>query len=403
MNIYKKNITIVMSCILILTGLLLLKKKKGFSKPTGTENLPTSEITDPSSKYFHAFQNSENTTEKIDSEFAVDIEQVIEDYSEWAKYPPDSRPLLSSHADVLNPRAIPVSIQSMPVFKNGQIMDSGSSCQLQPEFHTVTEGKSLRIFLSCYQTGTDKRQKIKIDSTMIEGKAGKNLFVPPSISGNDSGFDGDVLAGDLTYTFHFRPRSSDWGDMNFSVHFYIEGDNLKAKHTLTHHFFSSPIAPAKFTGKFSDRILEGSLFIDIELQVIEPGRYTIEANLMSESEEPIGYARKDQKLLGGKQIVSLQYFGKVIVTARESGPYKLTNVRGTLNTDVIQEEMLTKSPEEVDRMLSKITDDRPKHKTIPYFEGSYFTGEYQWNEFDSKDYDSLEKRQRLADLKMLRK
>ncbi len=339
----------------------------------------------------------------LNSDFEVDIEEVIEDYSEWSKYPPNSRPLRLTHVDVLNPRIIPVSIQEMPMIQKGEIKNSGYSCHLQPEYHTVTESMFLNIFLSCYQSNTDRKQKLKIDTTKIEGRAGKNRFYPPTVSGNDAGFEGDRIAKDMIYTFQFRPQQSDWGDMSLTVQFFIEGDPNKNKYTLTHHFFSSPVAPAKFTGKFFDRIDEGSLLVDVEVQVNEPGIYTIEANLMSENEEPIGYSRSDKKLTGGKQIITLQFFGKIIASSRESGPYKLTNVRGTLNTDVIQDDLLTKSPAEVDRILSKISDDRPKHKTIPYFEGTYTTEAYTLGEFSDKDYDSPEKRQRLADLKMLRK
>lgn len=403
MKINKKNLIILLSGSFILCLFLIINKDKIVENKINAKEKGSFGIQDPSSSYYDSFQNSDYSNGKIDTNFAVDIEQVIEDYSEWAKYPPDSRPLLSSHEDVLNPRLIPVTIQVMPKLLKGEVKDSGYSCRLQPEYHTVTEGMSLRIFLTCYKSGTDKKQKINIDSTVIEGRAGKNLFKPPSLSGNDSGLDGDVLRDDLIYTFHFRPRTSDWGDMNFSVHFYIDGDVSKTKHTLSQHFFSSPIAPARFTGKFFDRIENGSLLIEIELQVFEPGKYTIEANLMTDTDEPIGYARKDQKLFSGKQIITLQYFGKIIGSSRESGPYKLTNVRGILNTDVIQEEMLSQSPEEVDRMLNKISDDRPKHKTIPYYNEIYLTANYDLNEFDSKDYDSPEKRQRLADLKMLRK
>lgn len=404
MNRKQKTILLLSGIVIILCVIFLYNKnqKSPFGNPAPQTASDPYRLEDPS------LQIPENSSllegsQYPNSDFDVDIEQVIEDYSEWSKYPPNSRPLRLSHVDVLNPRIIPVSIQEMPMIQKGEIKNSGYSCHLQPEYHTVTESMLLNIFLSCYQSNTDRKQKLIIDNTKIEGRAGKNLFYPPNISGNDAGFEGDKIANDLRYTFQFRPRLSDWGDMNLTVQFFIVGDPNKIKYTLTHHFFSSPIAPAIFTGKFLDRIDEGSLFVDVEVQVKEPGIYTIEANLMSESEEPIGYSRSDKKLTGGKQMISLQFFGKIIASSRESGPYIVTNVRGSLNTDVIQEDLLTKSPAEVDRILSKISDDRPKHKTIPYFEGTYATAAYSLGEFSDKDYDSPEKRQRLADLKMLRK
>ncbi len=397
----KKKIYLGISISLICFGILFFNLD-GNEKST-TNKSSYQSLRDPYLVFTEDTSAYGNSETNVANDFSVDIEQVIQDYSEWSIYPPDSRPLKTSHVDVLEPRVIPVSVQEMPVLESGKIKKSGYSCHMQPEYHTVVEGQNLRIFLSCYITGTDKKQKISIETTKLEGRAGKNLFYPPNLSGNDSGFEGDKSAGDLIYTFLFRPRTTDWGDMSFTVQFFINGESSKNKHSLTHHFFSSPIAPAKFTGKFSDRIEDGSMFVDVELQVIEPGNYTIEANLMTDTGEPVGYARKDKKLNGGKQIVTLEYFGKVIVSARESGPYQLTNIRGILNTDVIQEDLLTKSPAEVDKLLNKIVDDRPKHKTIPYFEGVYATNAYNLNEFSDREYDSPEKRQRIADLKMLRK
>ncbi|WP_341830639.1 hypothetical protein [Leptospira yanagawae] len=184
--------------------------------------------------------------------------------------------------------------------------------------------------------------------------------------------------------------------------FQILSDKKNYLYSLTHHFFSSPVAPAKFTGKFDDYTKDGSLFIDFEINVIEKGRYTIEANLLTNQDEPIAYARKNQKLEQGKQNVTLMFFGKAIVKRRESGPYKITFLRGELNTDVIQEDLLLKSPNEVDRILKSIHDDRPKKKVIPLYTGPIETKVYSLSEFSDKHYDSEEKRTRLSELNLIK-
>ncbi|GBF43755.1 hypothetical protein LPTSP2_30580 [Leptospira ellinghausenii] len=333
---------------------------------------------------------------------AVNIEQVIEDYLVWSEYPPDSRPLSESHTDILNPIQIPVTNQSLPIVENGKVIDSGYSCIFQPEHHTVTESLTMRVFLSCNRTGKIEKERIKLVSSELVGKAGNQSIFPPSIDGNDSGNEGDSKAGDLIYTYRFIPRFTDWGDFYLTTKFQISSDPKNQIHTLTHHFFSSPVAPAKFTGKFDDYIKDGSLSIDFELNVVEKGRYTIEANLLTNDDEPIVYARKDQKLEIGKQKVTLLFFGKAIVKRRESGPYKITFLRGELNTDVIQEDLLLKSPSEVDRILKSIHDDRPKKKIIPYYTGSIETKSYSLSEFSEKSYDSEEKRNRLSELNLIK-
>lgn len=396
----KENLFIAgILCIVFYFSYFYFSKHKEGSKETNV----VYSLKDPSYQAWDYLSQGESSGVSQSESFAVDIDQVIEDYLDWAEYPPNSRPLLDSHADILNPKQILVSSQNLPIVENGKIVDSGYSCNFQPEYHTVTENRSMRIFLRCNKTGKMENEKLKLESTEIIGKAGNKTILPPSIDGNDSGMDGDEKNGDFIYTYHFRPRISDWGDFFVTTKFRITSDPKQSVFTMTHHFFSSPIAPAVFTGKFDDYLTDGSLAIDFEMNVREAGRYTIEANLYTSTDEPIGYARNDKKLNSGKQTIPLLFFGKAILKKRESGPFKIQFLRGELNTDVIQEDLLTKSPQEVDRILSSIHDDRPKKKVVPYYEGGIETKFYELSEFSNKDYDSEEKRNRLSELQQLKK
>ncbi|MCW7468788.1 hypothetical protein [Leptospira kanakyensis] len=399
-NIKKYKLSIL-AILFVLVSLLFINLYKKQNLPSEKKDISYS-WNDPSLPFLGSGISEINNTTMDPQSFAVDIDQVIDDYKEWSEYPPNSRPLLDSHSDLLNPKQIEVGNQSLPVLENGKIIDSGYSCTFQPEKHTATEGQNIKIFLSCNKTGNANKEKLKLDTSEILRKAGSRTIRPPSIDGNDNGMNGDETSGDLVYTYFFQPNHTDWGDFFVTAKFKIQADPKQHLYSVTHHFFSSPVAPAFFTGRYDDYLNEGSLVIDVELNVKEPGRYTIEANLLTSNDEPIGYARNDKKLNSGKQTVSLLFFGKVIVKKRESGPYKLSFLRGELNTDVIQEELLTKSPGEVDRMLSSIHDDRPKKKVIPYYEGSIETKPYFLSDFSDKPYDSEEKRTRLSELQMLK-
>jgi hypothetical protein len=240
----------------------------------------------------------------------IDPEQLIADYKEWAKYPPDSRPLLESHVDVIDFRKIPNTVQRMPTRDGDKLRESGFSCLLQPEKHTATEGENMRIFLSCTHTGRPERESIRIKEIKLEAVAGSRRFmpIPPTVS--DAGDKGDESAGDRIYTLEFRPRQSDWADMHLTVNFLIESDTTSFTHSLATHFFSSPVAPARFTGNFSEKIDHGSLVVTAELDVVKAGNYTIEANLMGDS-APVAFARQDANLRSGKQTVDLLFYGKV--------------------------------------------------------------------------------------------
>ncbi len=333
---------------------------------------------------------------------SVDKAQLIRDYKDWAKYPPNSRPLLPSHLDVIEYRQIPVAMQKMPVKIDGELKASDYSCLLQPENHTITEGERMRVFLSCHKTGEQQKRGVRIADYRLEARAGERRFTPITPTVNDSGENGDSVAGDKIQTFEFRPRQSDWADMHLTVNFEIEGDQSGAKHSLSTHFFSSPVAPARFTGEFREEFREGSLFIAAEVAVTKPGNYTIEANLMDSRDEPVGFARADAaSLKSGRHFVELQYYGKVLRDRDLEGPYRLVGLRGSLNTDVIQPEMLSRPPAEVQKFLRNIRDDRPKRMVMPYYLKPYVTKDYDLALFTEDDYTSPAKERRLSELQAL--
>ena len=76
-------------------------------------------------------------------------------------------------------------------------------------------------------------------------------------------------------------------------------------------------------------------------------------------------------------------------------------MRGSLNTDVIQPEMLSRPPAEVQKFLRSIRDDRPKRMVMPYYSKSYVTKEYDLALFTEEEYSSPAKDRRLSELQAL--
>ena len=332
---------------------------------------------------------------------SVKKEDLIKNYKEWSKYPPDSRPLLPEHRDVIRHREIPVALQTMPVMQDGKPQDSGYQCLLQPATHSVTEGEKMQLFLACTGKGSITPLPIKLVEIKTVGRAGVKKFSPEEILGPfDDGTNGDPNAGDGIHTFSFSPKKQDWGDIHVTINFAVLDGNRSTELSLSTHFFSSPVAPARFTGRFNETYRDGSLFISAELEVMKPGNYTIEANLFGD-EQPIAYAREDAKLDPGLQFVELEFFGKVLHDREIDGPFELKDLRGYLNTDVIQPEILAQSPAEVERFLKNVREDRPKRMLIPYSAASHETRKYAASEFPDDPYDSPEKRERLRQLSSL--
>ncbi|MCE9599704.1 MAG: hypothetical protein K8S54_17225 [Spirochaetia bacterium] len=332
----------------------------------------------------------------------VDAEQLVADYRVWAQYPPNSRPLLESHQDVIDYKKIQTASQRMPVKVGVEFKDSGYSCLLDPKTHSVFQDEYMHIYLFCSRHGSREREPLRIQEVRLVGVSGDRKILPPPPTIKDDGTSGDQVAGDSIYTIEFRPRKEDWADMNLTVNFQIVSDGTLFTHSLATHFFSSPQTPARFTGQLSDKEQDGSLVVTVELTVLTAGNYTIEANLMHGT-DPIGYARKDAKLAVGKQTVELLYYGKILRDREFEGPYEVLGLRGSLSTDVIQPEDLARSPAEVERFLANIRSDRPNRMLIPYFDKTYKTAPYRLEQFSDREYNSPEKEQRIADLTSLQR
>ena len=327
------------------------------------------------------------------SQDRIPPEEVLVHYRQWAVFPPDSRPLLPSHTDVLNYKEVHLPPQGMPAVVDGVARRSDYSCRLQPLEHTVYEGGSMRVLFYCLAgkervavriTGFELRKRLLDEGTVTQGMT---LASPGSADAAGAGSHGQV--------FVFRPQNRDWGTMFLSVKFTIPGDKHRADYELKTSFFSSPVAPARFTGQFEEDLRDGSLYVKAQLMVKKPGRYTIEANLMAEG-RPVAFARRDIRFgNSGLQWVELEYFGKIFHERSSDGPYQLVGLRGLRHNTAIDPDRLSGSPEEVEKYIQSARTTEPERQYIVPYEKTYVTRPYRVADFEDREYDSPLKRERI--------
>lgn len=334
--------------------------------------------------------------------FSVTYADVLKDYERWAVYPPDSRPLRPEYEDQINHETIELPFRQMPVVNEDNELEEGEySCRLQPLKHSVTEGQKLDIYLTCRQEGENPKTNVpvKIEKiTLQKYVADRFTQLPqPEVIEN---FEAGEREGSNITKIVFEPRREDWGEIDLSVQFKIPAEESGFVHELKTSFFSSPVAPAKFTGNFKERIDAGSLIIEAEVQVFMAGRYTIEANLFSE-DRPVAVARTDERLQTGTHYVQLKFFGKIFHDRGANGPYLLKGLRGIQDTAALDPALLDKSPEEVSKILEQTKTTQPMKRVIPVWDGPYETEPYKLEAFSQEEYDSPVKRERIAELKRL--
>ncbi|MBL8018127.1 MAG: hypothetical protein JNM27_00560 [Leptospirales bacterium] len=326
----------------------------------------------------------------------VPYAEVLNDYTIWAKFPPNSRPLKPEYLDVIEYKQIALPYQAMVTVKDGQLKAAQFECKLQPVKHTVLEGETLDIQLECRNPENGQGTAAKLESVRLERYIDDKTFgVPePQVKPGtaENGFK-TIIA--------FKPRREDWGDMQLSIKFGIPAENSGFVHDMKVHFFSSPVTPATFTGNFRERIESGSLIISAELDVRMPGRYTIEGNLFAAEDKPVAHAKSDARLTGGKQMVDLLFFGKIFHERRASGPYILKGLRGIQETSALDPELLNGPQEQVNKLLETLRTTEPDHRTIPEYDKEFTTQPYKLADFSDAEYDSDLKRERIKELKQL--
>jgi hypothetical protein len=83
--------------------------------------------------------------------------------------------------------------------------------------------------------------------------------------------------------------------------------------------------PARFTGDVESAIVLGSLAVDVELEVHQPGFYVFDANLF-EGNTPVAWSRFKGELAEGLSRARLSFFGKVL-TDHADGRATLSDLR----------------------------------------------------------------------------
>ncbi|MCX7633998.1 MAG: hypothetical protein N2Z22_11770 [Turneriella sp.] len=326
----------------------------------------------------------------------VPFAKVLADFREWAQYPPDSRPLTASDTDILRHEKIELPMMPMPIVEDNKLKEAIHACVLQAETHTVYEDQTHETQLRCQNIASGKFVMPDIKAVKLTRSSGIHTFSapPPDIVKNDA-------KTPVSVSFFFKPRPSDWGDMELTVDFTLPDEKTSHVHRLKTHFFSSPQAPAKFTGNFRERLERGSLIISAEIQVRLAGSYRIEANLLADNGDPVAHARTDTKLGGGTQWVDLLFFGKIFRDRRIPGPYKLTGLRGQQMNLPINPDDLTLPPEQVEKILQNTQQTEPiKRAIIPWLR-EYRTEAYKLDQFSDAEYDSEFKRERIRELERL--
>jgi hypothetical protein len=143
----------------------------------------------------------------------------------------------------------------------------------------------------------------------------------------DDGKGADKSAGDLLYTATLQPSPEQQKQLFGQV--LIEG-SVEVPGVGTRVIPSILIYTrgprAKLTGRWRDFLRDGHLYLEAELEVEEPGLFTLMAQVFGPNLEPIAWVRQLERLPAGRGHITLEVFGKVLHDAGIDGPYRVRQV-----------------------------------------------------------------------------
>jgi hypothetical protein len=249
----------------------------------------------------------------------------LDSYRQSTRYPPESRSI-EEHPD----RVYPASPSRKQPLDKGR---GDIALRLTQERVFVVGEESVRFFVGCENAHTGQ----PLDCEVHSATAGEAPYLEQAgalgrvpLTFNDSGVQGDEVAGDGTWTTRFQPSRQ--GFVLFEGTLRV-GFDVKASGQQGHSFFDiqfTPAPPATFTGRVREGVEQGSLRLYAGIQVRKPGRYVFAARVDDEAGVPLAYLDFNEELEAGAREVRFSLFGLLLHDKKPDFPLRLRDVEGFL-------------------------------------------------------------------------
>lgn len=257
---------------------------------------------------------------------AAKFEDVLARYKEFAVYPPWSRPHNDSTRYKLTWNEPVVS--TLPF---GDKPGAPIQYKFAADRAHVLPGQALTSWFTAWRGDDEtKRVPIKVLEAWVMVTSGASPGRAVKLAFTDDGVGGDLASGDLVYTSRFTPSSQaelkKARSAQIMAHIEVEG----VQKPIIRDFTYSPRDVLKF-GAAKDLVRNGSLVLELDVEVQDAGEYTCEANLLTgDGAQPIGYAKEKPSFAVGPGKLTFSFFGKVIRDSWHDGPYQVRDVRCVL-------------------------------------------------------------------------
>jgi hypothetical protein len=341
-------------------------------------------------------------------------------YQNFAKYPPETRPLNTWDWDLLHPwltENTPVSLMPLQTVRQLESLQNSGLSEEEISQRVVMPPSLPRYQFDVNKTILAGNQDELRAQLTVTPAADSNAPLPvhvikAELIGDD--YFGSPSLGSVpfsceavtsTCTFLWKPPSADkkyWGALELQVTLSVEGtaDEFVARQS----FYSSPMVAGRFNGQFTEHLENGSLVIDAGVNVQSRMVCFISANLYSaDKETPTQFVQRRMIVDPSMKSISFTFFGKIFRDYGYEGTFRLQDMKA-------QCENLPYPPEWFMDSLAhqaELQTFRDNHQTASpeptriYFEyntDTYVTRRYAINDFSDEEWQSPAKTRKLEAL-----
>ncbi len=151
----------------------------------------------------------------------------------------------------------------------------------------------------------------------------------------DDGMPPDVQAGDGIGSAEIFLPSEALPDLSASYLVKVRALTMDGEERLAAMSFQYAVPHAQPTGNYRDRVVDGSLFVGVEIDVARAGRFHLEGTLYGvDGEQKIAWAQAAAELPPGTHWVDLPFYGLVLHEQGMDGPYLLRYLALSTTSDM---------------------------------------------------------------------
>jgi hypothetical protein len=277
----------------------------------------------------------------------------IQRFLEANVYPPTSRPLRSGATDLLRPNRRYEKPHPLDE-------DRDVTSVFTADRYYYTGDEVAHVWLEVLRGDRPAAIRVQRAIALAEGEGTSPALVDLGLRPDGARWSGAL---DLESTF-----PDHHGTILLEVSFEVDGGEV---HGEAIRIFTTPLdrVPARVTGDFRDSVREGSLLVEVGVDVFEPGFFRFDANLYDRAGEPVAFSVFKGMLAPGEQWIPLEFFGKILRDESALGPYSVEQIRGYRFLE-------GQTPDR-----ERLVDDPVTHRTLAYdlalFSDEEYTSEHK--------------------------